>query len=196
MGTFNSVLEADFDTIKRNFRLACMKHNLMFNEDIFIDTYIKCVIALQDKDMTNISHISYFWTAYANNLRKSQRVSKFKPKSCVITDIHSATTEYEEDFKDLLYDIIQIAVDSKFGTGVTNIWKLHFIDNKTYEELELMGYEGINFHNLFRQINFYIKNILPKENEVFKKLLLQMSLYKCKNRRNFVYFFLILIYCF
>lgn len=180
MGTFNSVLEADFDTIKRNFRLACMKHNLMFNEDIFIDTYIKCVIALQDKDMTNISHISYFWTAYANNLHKSQRVSKFKPKSCVITDIHSATTEYEEDFKDLLYDIIQIAVDSKFGTGVTNIWKLHFIDNKTYEELELMGYEGINFHNLFRQINFYIKNILPKENEVFKKLLLQMSLYKCK----------------
>ena len=128
--------------------------------------------------MTNISHISYFWTAYANNLRKSQRVSKFKPKSCVITDIHSATTEYEEDFKDLLYDIIQIAVDSKFGTGVTNIWKLHFIDNKTYEELELMRYEGINFHNLFRQINFYIKNVLPKENEVFKKLLLQMSLYK------------------
>jgi hypothetical protein len=54
MGTFNSVLEADFDTIKRNFRLACMKHNLIFNEDIFIDTYIKCVIALQDKDMTNI----------------------------------------------------------------------------------------------------------------------------------------------
>lgn len=180
MGTFNSVLETDFDTIKKNFRLACMKHKLIFNEDIFIDTYIKCVITLQDKDMANISHISYFWTAYANNLRKSKRTSKFKPKSYIITDIHSATTEYEEDFKDLLYDIIHLAVDSKFGTGVTNTWKLHFIDNKTYEELKHMGYEDINFHNLFRQVNSYIKNVLPKENEMFKKLLLKMSLYKCK----------------
>jgi hypothetical protein len=97
-----------------------------------------------------------------------------------MTDTHSASTEYEEDFKDYLYDLIQIAVDSKFGTGVTNIWKLHFIDNKTYEQLELMGYEGINFHNLFRQINSYIKNVLPKENPVFCKLLLELSLLKCK----------------
>ena len=170
MSTFNSVLEVDFETIKRNFRKACNSHNLIFDEDIFVDTYIKCVIALGDKDMSNASHISYFWTAYANNLRKSKRTSKFTPKLCEITDTYSAPTEYEEDLKDKLFDIIQIAVDSKFGTGVTNIWKLHFIENKTYEELELMGYEGVNFHNLFRQINFYIKNTLPKNNEKIKNL--------------------------
>ena len=39
---------------------------------------------------------------------------------------------------------------------------------KTYDELIEMGYDDINFHNLFRQINLYIKNKLPKENEVSK----------------------------
>jgi hypothetical protein len=43
-----------------------------------------------------------------------------------------------------------------------------------------MGYEGINFHNLFRKINSYIKNVLPKENPVFCKLLLELSLLKCE----------------
>ena len=45
------------------------------------------------------------------------------------------------------------------------------IDGKTYEELIDMGYDNINFHNLFRQIRYYIKITLPNEEPEFKKLL-------------------------
>ena len=47
-------------------------------------------------------------------------------------------------------------------------------DDKNY--VIEMGYNDINFHNLFRQINSYIKNKLPKENENYKSLLEKTSL--------------------
>ena len=78
--------------------------------------------------------------------------------------------EVYNDTKYNIYDIINESVLNKYGDKTFIIWKLHFIDNKTYEELEEMGYTNINFHNLFRQITNYIKNRLPKENEIYKSL--------------------------
>ena len=105
-------------------------------------------------------------------MRKNFRVSKYTPKLRELKQEDESIIDYEyDDSKYELYDIIINSVTNRFGENNTNIWKLHFVDNKSYNDLFEMGYNEINFHNLFRQINFYIKNILPKENERAKILL-------------------------
>ena len=78
--------------------------------------------------------------------------------------------KYSDNFFKL-HDIVKNAIINKFGEAKFNIWSLHFMKNKSYEELKTIGIDDVNFHNLFRQINFYIKNTLPKEDKKFKKLI-------------------------
>lgn len=85
-------------------------------------------------------------------------------------NIKSQEKKYNDNFFKL-FDMVKNAVINKFGLDNFKVWSLHFINHKSYEELKTMGMENINFHNLFRQINFYIKNTLPKDNKKFKKLL-------------------------
>ena len=78
--------------------------------------------------------------------------------------------KYNDNFFKLC-EFLKNAVIAKFGKEKYKIWSLHFINHKSYSDLINMGIENINFHNLFRQINSYLKNTLPKENKDFKKLL-------------------------
>jgi hypothetical protein len=85
-------------------------------------------------------------------------------------NIKSQEKKYNDNFFKL-HDIVKSAIIEKFGSEVFNIWSLHFIEYKTYKELEMMGFNNVNFHNLFRKVNFYIKNTLPKNDKEFRKLL-------------------------
>ena len=94
--TLNEILEKRFHEISFNFKKASKKHDIKFDEDIFIDTYIKCCDSLKDKEMNESQIIKYFWTAFVNNTKKSYRHKK------TIIDID----EYEEilDIIDEPYD--------------------------------------------------------------------------------------------
>ena len=167
-----NIITNSYETIKTNFKIACAKNNLIFDEDLFNDTYLNCFYTLNGKNITEKNAIQYFWTAYSNNSRKKHRVSKYRPKLKSIDEKYE--DKDEDDYGEKRFQIFDIMIDSvtnKFGNEISNIWQLHFIENKTYNDLIKMGHEKINFHNLFRQINSYIKNILPKENPHFKKLL-------------------------
>ncbi len=164
------ILNEKYYEIQRNFMSASSKINLKFDHDVFGDTYLKCCTALSGKVMTEESIISYFWAAFANNSRKKFRKSKYIPQMSDLNENSDVIDEVYNDTKYNIYDIINESVLNKYGDKTFIIWKLHFIDNKTYEELEEMGYTNINFHNLFRQITNYIKNRLPKENEIYKSL--------------------------
>jgi uncharacterized phage-associated protein len=84
----------------------------------------------------------------------------------------------ENDIPDISYDerrymtvdIILDAIKREFEDDEVKAWYLHFAENKTYDELVKMGYDNINFHNSFRNINNYIKNQLPRENKKFKNI--------------------------
>ena len=143
--------------------------------DLFNDSFIKCYEAIKDRNFDEETTIKYFITVLSNNFKKK------KNNNIEFTDIHGIDEDdiFEmENHSEIRYeicDIIHENVINKFGEEKYHAWKLHFIDNKSYEELIEMGFENMNFHNLFRQINLYIKHKLPKENGEFKTLLKKLA---------------------
>lgn len=169
--SLQNIISKKYNEIQRNFMCASAKINLKYDSDVFFDTYLKCCETLKDRKLTETNIIQYFWTAFANNSRKKYRKSKYKPDFIELSENQDTIEETYSDNKYCICDIINESIMKKFGDYSFKIWTLHFIENKSYEELTKMGYNNVNFHNLFRQINNYVKNKLPKENETYKILL-------------------------
>lgn len=170
VAVLRDMMEKHYHEIKETFKRNSKAHGFTFSEDIFSDSYLKCHEALKNKIMTEDEIIRYLWISFANNTKKSYRDAKH----------HLDIVEFMEDndIPDTLYDerryeltdIIIKSIKSKFSKEEVDAWYMHFTQNKNYEDLKQMGYT-FNFHNVFRNINNYIKKTLPRENENFKTLL-------------------------
>lgn len=170
-----NIIANKYETIKTNFKIACGKKNIIFDEDLFNDTYLNCFNALNGKNITEKNAIQYFWAAYSNNNRKKCRVSKYKPILKTLDEKYDDINDEKYcEKKYQIFDILVNSVTSKFGSEISNLWLLHFIENKTYNDLIEMGYKNTNFHNLFRKINSYIKNVLPQKTPQLKNLLYEV----------------------
>lgn len=164
------IMEKRFHEIQNNFKCASKKYGYTFDYDIFIDTYIKCDEVLKNKNISEEQTIQYFWIAFSNNLKKDFN------KRCKITEVNleEATDIINEPYDDrrtYIYETIMKHIKTKFNNDEIKSWYLHFAENKTYENLIEMGYDNINFHNSFRNINSYIKNQIPKKDEKFKNII-------------------------
>lgn len=170
--SLEGIMRDRFNEIETNFRIASVKFNLKFDCDMFIETYLMCCESLKEKDLDETSILKYFWVSFLNNSKKIHKKTKYTPNmievDCNICD--DSYIEYDESTLTLC-DIINEKIEEKFGISSRTVWELHFIENKTYDELSELGYIGINFHNLFRKIIRYVKITLPKENVQFKILL-------------------------
>lgn len=164
------IMETRFHEIQNNFKCASKKMGYTFDYDIFIETFIKCDEKLKNKDVTEEQIIQYFWVAFSNNLKKD-----FNKKSKIsIVDLEEASEVLDEPYDDrrtFIYETMMQSLEKNFKPDEVKTWYLHFAENKTYEELIDMGYNNLNFHNSFRNINNYIKNQLPKENKTFKNII-------------------------
>ena len=172
IGNFHTIIKDSYNELIVNFKYAAYNHGLKYDYDVFADTYDKCHNTLINKNIKKDDAIRYFWASFSNNLKRLNKKTKYTP---TIVDLNEncnqiIDTEYNET-KFQIADIIKSKIINKFGKKSFDIWYLHFIDGKTYEELIDMGYDNINFHNLFRQIRYYIKITLPNEEPEFKKLL-------------------------
>ena len=172
-----------FDLFKTDFtnesvlkKYPQLEYYMKENGDLFNESFIKCYEAIKDRNFDEESTIKYFTVILNNTFKKSKKKNiKFEDVYAVDEeDIYEIEEHSETRFN--ISDIINESVKKIFGEKKYTAWKLHFVNNKSYDELIEMGYDDINFHNLFRQINAYIKNKLPKENEVYKSLLKKASL--------------------
>jgi ATP-dependent Lon protease len=168
--TLNGILEKRFHEIILNFKKASRRHNITFNEDIFMDTYIKCCERLNEKDLDENQIIQYFWVSFVNNTKKSYRNNKITVDIDEYEEVLDIIDEPYDDRRLRVYDIITKYVETKFPDDY-KMWYLHFAENKSYNELKKLGYENVNFHNVFRNINNYIKNNLPKQNKEYKTII-------------------------
>ena len=171
MGTilFRNIMDEHFYEIQNNFKCASAKHGFAFDYDIFIETYEKCNTILINKELTKEQIIQYLWVAYINNMKKNH----IKQSKITKVDLEEAEEIIDEPYDNrrlLIYDTIIKYVETNFPKNEFKAWYLHLTENKTYDELEKMGYTNINFHNSFRNINNHIKNKLPRENKQFKNL--------------------------
>ena len=169
--SLQDVMEKRFHEIKTNFKRASVRNNITFDYDIFIETYIKCCEHLTNTDMNEKQLIQYFWVSFLNNMKKELRKKFYKIEVVDIEEAMDILDETYDERKYKAFDYILTYVESNFDKDLFKAWTLHFIENKSYEELIKMGYTNINFHNAFRNINNSIKNKLPKENKDYNTII-------------------------
>jgi hypothetical protein len=164
------IMETEFDNIQNNFKRGLSKSGYTFDYDVFIDTYIKCSETLKNKELTREQIIQYLWVSFLNNTKLEHN----KTKKIIKVDIEEANNIIDEPYDEQRYEICDIIINfvkTNFSAIEYNMWYSHFVLNKSYKELEKMGYKNVNFHNIFRQINSKIKNKLPEKNINYKTLI-------------------------
>lgn len=164
-------VEPRFEPFKKNIKKMAIQNNIMFDEDVFMDTIIKCATTFSNKNATNKDIDMYFWMAFKQNSFSNFSRNKFRDTvNFDNINIDIFNENYNSDIDNIL-DLIKDEIINKFGENIYNAWILHICDEYTYTQLEENGYKGLNLHNDFRQIKRFIKQKLIKNNKILKELL-------------------------
>lgn len=168
--SFITIVSENFNEIRRNFERGLCKIGYEWDEDLFIDVFLKCVEILKNRKLTKSGAIKYYWVSYLNTLRKY----KVKSKQLINTDdlpedIALYTPTYNKDV-DIIFDIIMLAIREKFGDRIANAWKSHICQGKTYKELANEGFNDMKFNYEFKRIMKYIRKDLSKKDKTFAEL--------------------------
>lgn len=173
---FQSVSGEEFETFKRKIKSLSFKNNIIFNEDVFMETIVRCMVTFSKENATRSDIEHYFWRAFKQN--SFSYFSRNKFKNSVKFEVYHETkpdTEYNTDIDDIV-DLLKDEVEKEFGSEIFNAWILHICYDYTYAELEKRGYEGLNLHNEFKQIKRFINNKLIKKKPDLKRLLTDNNL--------------------
>lgn len=158
---FSSIIANNFQEIKRTFKSGLKNSGYIWDEDIFMDTYIKCDNVLEDKIMDKKEALKYFWTAYINKLKNHYK-SKYSIREFIQDDYDKIDEEYNI-FKDILCDEIYKKVKKEFGEEITNAWADHMAYHKSVNEtIEKYGFKQ-DFHYTLRKIKKYINKIIMND---------------------------------
>ena len=125
---FCSIIANNFQEIKRTFKSGLRNSGYIWDEDIFMDTYIKCDNVLGDRIMDKTEALKYFWAAYINKLKNYYK-SKYSIKEVIRDDYDMIDEEYNT-FKDILCYEIYKRVEKEFGEEIANAW----VDHKAYRK--------------------------------------------------------------
>lgn len=166
---FFANIELRFDAFKEKMIKLARKNKLDFDEDVFMDTILKCMKTFENKVTDNNEVDKYFWTAFRQNMSSSKSRNKFKDNVQIETMVNRLDEDgYNADIDELVA-IIENEIRQEFSDDVYEAWYLHICENKTYKQLEALGY-GNGLHNDFKYIKIYITNKLIKKNINFKRL--------------------------
>ncbi len=167
---FNDILSQDFENIRRKFRDDIIRHGYIFDEDIFIDVYLRCIKGIHNRGLNRVQCIKYLWVAYLNKLKQVQSKKIFVGP--INYDIEIIDEPYNISIDNLYKYIIKV-VEDKFGENITHAWVDHFCYDKTYKELEPI-YKGMKFNFEFKRIKKYILTKLIIHDRKFQDLLENM----------------------
>ena len=166
---FFANIEPRFEAFKDKMCKLAHKNKVEFDEDIFMDTLIRCMKTFENKTTNNNEVDKYFWTAFRQNMLSAKTRNKFKEIVQIDTIAERIDEgEYNTDIDELVV-IIENEVRREFGDKIYEAWYLHICENKTYKELEALGY-GDGLHNEFKHIKRHITNNLVKKDANFKKI--------------------------
>lgn len=162
---------ARFSEFKRNVKVLSRKANIVFDEDIFMNTILFCMNTFKNQEAKNDDIDKYFWKAFKyntilfNERNKTQYFQDIEDIDDTIED-----EEYSNDRYDIV-DIIKGEVEKEFGKTILDVWLLHICEGYTYEDLEKMGYDKAFLHNSFRKIKRHILTNYANKNNKLKTLL-------------------------
>lgn len=173
---FFANVDARFESFKTKMQKMAYKAKIGFDEDIFMDTLVKCMHSFKNPSPTNDDVDRYFWSAFRQNTYTSISRDRLRNRVNIETLPESIDeSEYDETIDDIA-NMMEEEIRSTFGDNVYEAWALHVCENKTYKELDRLGYEGMNYHNEFRQIKRYMTGKFLKKNIKFHKLVKEKNL--------------------
>lgn len=153
--SFANVIAKNFEPIKQSFILMSKQHGFSFDEDLFMDAFIKCEASLKNKTLSDQEYIKYFWTAYKNHI-----ISAFKPSSSEVDERVLPHLFHTYDISiDYKYEHVTATLGKKFDTYYIQAFMLHYADNKSYKELIELGY-SFKHNNIFKRMMKYLKTTM------------------------------------
>ena len=161
---FSNIIAANFMEIKKNFKTGLKNSGYKWDEDIFMDAYIKCDSVLKDKLMDKKEALKYYWTAYVNKIKNKYK-SRYTVMDEIPEDYDKIDEEYNED-KDLLCEIMYNAVVKKFGKPIANAWVDHRCFGKKSEQIMREYKFDQDFHYILKRIKKYINEDLMEDSYV------------------------------
>lgn len=166
-------IEPRFKTFKSKIKKLAHKNNIEFDEDVFMDTIIRCSATFSKENPSDEDIDIYFWTAFKQNNFSIFSRNKFR-NTINFDDFGDGiiNEEYNTDIDEIV-DLIKNEVKNKFGDVIYDAWILHVCNNYTYSELEENGYEGLNLHNEFRQIKRHICQKFVSKDKKLRMLLVE-----------------------
>lgn len=172
---FFNKIEPRFKTFKNKIEKLSYKNNIGFDEDIFMDTILRCTEVFKNENATDNDIDNYFWKAYKQNMISNCTRDKFR-NSVSLDKISSNNNDcvYSDDIDEIV-EIIKKEVKENFGYKIFDAWLLHICNGLTYGELEC-EYAGLNFHNEFRRIKRHIAQKYVNKNPKLKRLLIENNL--------------------
>lgn len=172
---FFNKIESRFKTFKNKIEKLSYKNNIGFDEDVFMDTILRCTEAFKNENATDNDVDNYFWKAYKQNMISSCTRDKFR-NSVPLDKIYDNNNDcvYSDDIDEIV-EIIKKEVNENFGDKIFDAWLLHICNGLTYGELEC-EYAGLNLHNKFRHIKRHITQKYVNKNPKLKKLLIENNL--------------------
>lgn len=142
----------NFEKIKKTFKNMIKKQGYDFNEDVFMDTIIKCDNKLKGKNLKYDEIIKYLWMAFKNNTLRE--LNYFRNNS---TDVFPENLLEEPKDNTLFYKVSRIIID-EFGVDMYKAFILH-ANGVTYNELDNM-YDIPDIKYVFRKIREYVREKL------------------------------------
>lgn len=164
-GKFVKIVEDRFEDLKEECIRNTKRKGVEFDEDLWMDTYIKCAETLGDRDMSISEVSSYFWTSYWNGWLNRQK--KQQPILVDEIDDNMIDEPYDLDM-DLAYGRICIDLIEKFGVEKAEAFINHIGWELSYKELEEMGYK-MKFNSDFKRMMRWIR-LKYKDIESVKKV--------------------------
>jgi hypothetical protein len=176
INAFAQYIEKNFNVLKQKMKNKAQKDKLIFDEDVFMNTIVKCLTVFPNNNATKTDIENYFWKAFKQNIFSNISRDKFRNSIDIDEfDDDVIDEEYNEDIDEII-DTIKNEIIKEFGPQIYDAWLLHVCNNYTYTELEKNGYKGLNLHNEFRQIKRFIDNKLLKGDTKLKRLLKENDL--------------------
>lgn len=167
-----------FKSFEKKIKSFAKKSNINFDEDIFMDTLLKCSETFSTENPTDNDIELYFWKAYKQNMFTDFNKNKF----CEYIEIENIEDNFIDDVYNTDLDeiliIIKKEVEKVFGEDVYRAWILHICGDYTYEELKEEGYNTTYLHNEFKRIKRYILDKYVNKNITLKNLLKENNLFK------------------
>lgn len=166
-GTFANIVAARYKDITSLFRTRVYNMNMIFNEDLFHDTFIKCANKFNTESITYEIAIKYFWIAYVNTV-KSELIEEEKTHTELLDEeLHDCIDNtynelYDEDYSKDIYNKVMKAVSNKYGETEMIIYSLYKYHNWTEADLKIEGYDCKDLKNRVKAIHRFVKTYSKK----------------------------------